>query len=156
TSQVDTLAQALRKEVRLEPGSDGVPGEPGQHATVQLQRALAALPIVRNSGVAVVEGDPPTILVSVDDIVTLDCPVRVEVPAAQLLDGPPEINPTSVKLRAPASIKLPPDLQLVARLGDQDLSNLPEGRRVTLPAVPVELPEALRGLDSSLARVTPR
>src|SRR5262249_48101907 len=39
TARVDALVNDLKKEVRLEPGTEGVPAEPGRH-TVQLQSAL--------------------------------------------------------------------------------------------------------------------
>src|SRR5689334_2464329 len=65
TAKVDSLAAALRKEVRLEPGTDGFPAPSdtvaSSRVTVQLQAAIAALPIVRDSGVVIAEADPPTV-----------------------------------------------------------------------------------------------
>ncbi len=155
TAKVDALAAALRKEIRLEPGSAGIPAEPSPHATVQLQAALSESPVVRNSGVIIAETDPSTVVVAVDGLVTRECTVRVELPPGQAVDGAPEATPATVKLRCPASVALPPELQLTARVDAAALAGLPEGRRTTLANIPIELPESLRGADPSSVHFSP-
>ncbi len=154
TSRVESLVAALRKEQHVLAGMPGIPAEPTQHATVQLQTVIAGLPIVRDSGVVIAEVDPPTVVLSIDNLATRDCPVRVELPAGQALDGTPEPTPSTVSLRYAASITLPADLTLIARVDPQTLAGLSEGRRTTLSGVTVELPEALRSGDGA-ARITP-
>lgn len=155
-AQVDTIAAALRKEIRLEPGNEGVPGEPVSRASVSLQAAIAALPFIRNSGVTIAEVDPPTAFITVETIVAQDFPVRAEFPSSLILDGPAEISPATIRLRGPASIPLPRDLQLVARVDAATLANLLEGRRATLNNIPVEIPDLLRNADPTFVRLTPR
>lgn len=155
-AQVDAIATVLRKEVRLTPGSEGVPGETVSHASVSLQTAIAALPLIRNSGVTIAEVDPPTAFITVDTVVPQDFPVRAEFPPSLILDGPPEITPATIQLRSPASIPLPRDLQLVARVDAAALANLPEGRRAVLNNIPVEIPDLLRNADPTFVRLTPR
>jgi hypothetical protein len=156
TSKVEAVASALRKEQHLEPGSPGIPAEATPHATVQLQAALAALPAVRDSGVTIAEVDPPSVTLSIDNLASRECAVRVELPPGQALDGAPEFNPPNIRVRYPTAISLPADLTLVARVDAAALAGLPEGRRTTLANIPVEMPEALRGVDAgSGVRLTP-
>jgi hypothetical protein len=154
TAAVDSVIDALRKELRLEPGSEGVPGAPGSY-TIQLQTALSALPAFRNPHVTVSRVEPPTLNVVVDNLITREASVRVELPESQTLDGAPEVTPTTVKVRFPESLakSVPPDFQVTARLDAARIQNLPEGRRTTLQAIPLETPEALRSSDS--VRMTP-
>src|SRR5207248_10157585 len=73
----------------------------------------------------------------------------------QLLEGAPEPIPAALKLRVPESLasRTGDDLELTARIDRQSLANLPEGRRVVINNVPVELPEWLRGVEG--VRVQP-
>ena len=154
TSKVEAVAAALRKDQHLPPGAPGIPSEPTPRATIQLQTAIAGLPAVRDTGVVVAEVDPPTVVLSIENLASHDYPVRVELPPGQALDGAPEITPATVNLRYPASIVLPPDLSLVARVDPPSLAGLPEGRRTTLAGISVELPEPLRATDAGV-RLTP-
>jgi hypothetical protein len=154
TAKVEAVAAALRREQVLEPGSPGIPSEPAQHTAVQLQTVLAGLPAFRDAGVVVTEVDPPTVSVSVDRLATRDCPVRVELPPGQAVDGAPEITPPTVQLRYSTSLAPPPDLTLVAHVDAAALAGLPEGQRTSIPGVTVEIPESLRKPEGA-ARVVP-
>ncbi len=149
TAAVDSLSGVLRKEIRLEPGFEGVPGAPGTYP-VQLQTALSALPSFRSSHVTISRVEPPTVNVVVDNLITRDASVRVELPETQTLDGAPEVTPTTIKVSFPESLarSLPTDLQVTARLDATRIQNLPEGRRTTLQAVPLDTPDPLRASDA--------
>lgn len=150
TSRVDALAAALnKKDISLEPGAEGVPAEPGRH-TVSLLTALRAYPSIRDSGVSVVDADPATAAISVDNLVIRDAKVRVDLPDGQLLESAPESSPAVVHVRLPeAAVRsLPPDFTVPVTLDPDALKNLPEGRRSSI-TLPVELPEPLRSIDGA-------
>jgi hypothetical protein len=148
TSRVDELAIRLRRVLHLEPGMDGVPLEPGRH-TINLREALRYHPQVRDIRVTIVDVEPATVTVVIDNLVTRSLPVRVEVPPGQVLDAAPEAAPTLVDIRMPESAarRLTEGAQAVARPDPAAVAALPEGRRGTIPNVPVEVPEALLGIE---------
>lgn len=147
TAGVDALSDALKKEIRLDPGDEGVPAEPGRH-TVSLATALRATPLFRDSGVVITDVDPPTAVILVDNVVNVDAKVRVDIPDGQLLEAAPEPTPASVPVRMPSSLArdLGVDFTVTARLDPAVLGTLPEGRRSTV-TVPVELPERVRSVE---------
>jgi hypothetical protein len=148
TTNVDALAVRLRRALRLEPGMDGVPLEPGRH-TVNLQEALRSHSSIRDTRVTITDVEPASVQVVIDNLVTRDLPVRVQVPPGQILDGAPEVSPTAVRIRMPEAIarQLPEGAQAIARPEPAAVAALPEGRRGSIQNVPVELPDELRGQD---------
>lgn len=148
-ARVDALADKLRsKLIAVQAGMEGVPVEPGRRV-IDLREVLRGLPAVRDSRIAIAQVEPETVQVDVDNLVTRDARVRPVVPDGQVLEGSPEPTPATVRLRFPESAagKVPEDLSLPARIDRSSLTNLPEGRRTIIKNVPVEIPEALRGLD---------
>jgi hypothetical protein len=154
TARVDTLASQLRKTITLEPGMTGIPVDPGKHA-INLLTVLRDLPIVRESGVSIADVEPAIVSVAVDNLITRDAKVRVVLPAGALVDGTPEPTQPTARVRYPeaAGKDLPQELTVDAPIDPQALTGLPEGRRVTISNIRVELPESLRGAEG--ARVNP-
>jgi hypothetical protein len=154
-ARVDALAGKIRsKLISLQPGIDGVPADPGRR-TIDLRDVLRGLPSVRESRVAIAAVDPEVIPVEVDNLVTREVRVKVVAPDGQFLEGAPEPSPATVSLKLPeaAAAKLPPDLELPARIAPSDLANRTEGRRITLTNVAVELPDGIKGMEG--VRLTP-
>jgi hypothetical protein len=156
TARVDALAAQLRnKPLVLEPGMEGVSVEPGRRL-VDLRTALRGMPAVRESGASIADVDPPGVQVSIDNLITREnVKVRVQLPPGALVEGTPEPNPASVRLRYPeaAGRELPEDLAVDAPIDASALTGLPEGRRSTITGIRLELPESLRGIEG--ARATP-
>jgi hypothetical protein len=115
-----------------------------------MKESLEALPVVRNSGVTLADVDPPTVTVIVDNVVTRDAAVRVEIPPGQSLDGAAESSPATVKVRLPESLAraTPGELVLTARVDASRLAGVAEGRRTTITGLPLDLPEPLRGIEA--------
>lgn len=154
TARVDALASALnKKEIVLEPGSEGVPAGPG-HPTVALSTALRALPAIRDSGVSVVDTDPPTASIWVENLVVREAKVRIDLPDGQSLETVPEPSPATVRVRLPENVlqSLPQELTVPVPIDPDALKSLPEGVRSSVKAA-VELPESLRNLEG--VKVTP-
>jgi hypothetical protein len=145
---VDALAAALRKPVILDLGMGDIPSKAGEH-TINLESALRAYPLIRDSHVSLSDVDPPAVTIFVDTLKTRQVPVKVVIPEGQLVDGIPEATPPTVEVVYPESaFKDSPDFVIVARLDASSLATLPEGRRGTINNVALELPEQLWPLDS--------
>jgi hypothetical protein len=145
-ARVDALAAELRKSIRLEPGMEAVSEKPGEHA-VNLEAAIRALPVIRDSGVSVSEVEPSTATIFVDTLVTREVPVKVVTPEGQAVDGSPEASPATVQVTCPASAELPTETAALARLDATLLGQLPDGRRGTLTNIPLELPEPFWSME---------
>jgi hypothetical protein len=148
TTNVDALAGRLQRAIRLEPGMNGIPLEPGRHV-ISLIEALRSHSAVRDTRVTITDVEPATVAIFIDNLITRDLPVRVQVPPGQVLDGAPEVSPTAIRIRLPenAARLLPDGAHAIARPESAAIAALPEGRRGSIQNVPVELPDELRGID---------
>lgn len=146
TIGIDNLRARLRQPVLLTPGMDGFSSTPGDHA-LDLRTLLRALPELRETGVSIEETEPRTIIAHADVLETIELPIKVEVAAAEL-DGAPEPNPARVSMQIPslARSRLTPDTSLIARIGPDLIAGIVRGRRETIQAVPIELPQELQGV----------
>jgi len=153
-ARVDALAAELRKPIQLEPGMEGVSGERGEHA-INLESALRALPVIRDSAVSLSEAEPATVTIFVDSLITRDIAVKVVIPEGQAVDGAPEASPSTVKVTYPESAArdLPPEVTATARLDASTLATLPDGRRGTLNNILLELPEPVWSMEG--VKLTP-
>ncbi len=148
-ARVDALAATLRKGVFLKPGDDGVSREAGEQS-INLETAIRALPIVRNSGVSITEVEPSTAIIFVDNMKSQMIPVRVIIPEGRLIEGGAEVSPSTVQFTYPVSMAkdFPIDLAALARLEPAALASLPEGRQGTIHNITLELPAEVWPLDA--------
>lgn len=140
-----TEAEAVgRRPIRLLPGMEGFPSDPGEQ-TVDLFAALRELPELRNKGVSIVRVDPPNVRVRVDQLVSREVKVIAVVPGSEL-DGQPEIKPGTVTLRLPAgeAEALTPTSAVRARVSPESVTKLVPGRHETVSNVVLELPIELQ------------
>lgn len=144
TSRLDLLSSSLRSAIRLVPPMPGLPAEPGQHR-VDLRSVLRAHPDIRDSGVTIVDVDPPFVAVSIDEIISRDAKVVVRVPDGSIT-GAATPTPASVSLRLPSrmSASLVAAPEVIARIDQQTIATLPEGKYSTIPSVSLEVPAGLR------------
>jgi hypothetical protein len=154
TARVDTLASQLRKPITLEPGMTGIPVEPGKHA-INVLTVLRDLPIVRESGVSIADVQPAIVSITVDTLALREAKIRIVLPQGALVDGTPEPSRPTARVTYPESAArdLPKDLTVDAAIDAEALTGLPEGRRVTIPNIRIDLPEPLRSVEG--ARVSP-
>ena len=151
TASVDALAARVRSGIDLEPGMEGVPGDPGLH-TINLADALRSHHLFRDGNVAISSVDPPSATVWVDNLVMREARVRVETPEGTQLDGQPEPTPAVVMVRLPESVaRTAGDFAATVKLAPDVLATLAEGRRATVTA-PVTLPQPVQ---QEAVRVTP-
>jgi hypothetical protein len=148
TARVDDLAAQLRKPLRLNPGMEGIPIEPGTWP-VDLRTVIRNLGMVRESGASVADVDPPFVNVVIDNLVRREVRIRVEPPPDVSLESPPEATPQAIELRLPErlSVQLPADFQITATLDPDQVRQLESGRRTVLSNVPLDLPEVLRNVE---------
>lgn len=153
TAAVTEAEAVFRRPVRLRPGMEGVPSDPGEQ-TVDFYAALREWPELRSRGVTIVRVDPPNVRIRVDQLVSREVKVIAEVPGSEL-DGQPEIKPGTVTLRLPASEAgaLTATSAVRARVSPESVTKLVPGRRETVSNVVLELPPELQG--SRRVRIDP-
>jgi hypothetical protein len=154
TAGLDQLRDRLRQPTIFTPGTEGFPSTPGDH-TLDLRALLRTLRDVRETGVAIESTEPASLLVHVDILESVELPVRVEVPDAEI-DGVPEATPPRVALTLPSLVRqrLLPDTNLIARVGPDVIRGLNRGRRETIQSVALELPAELAATPRGV-RLTP-
>lgn len=123
-----------------------LPGTPGTHS-VDILAALRSSETLRQSGVTLLDVDPPSVELVIDPLVTRTVPVRIVAPDAELA-GPPEPEPASVEIEFPesfASIFEGQPVAVTARLTPAQLEALEPGQPALVPGVRLEPPRALVG-----------
>ncbi|MEK6702528.1 MAG: hypothetical protein AABZ53_09710 [Planctomycetota bacterium] len=134
------------KPIRLSPGRDGVPTEPGE-SQLDLKQALRMTPLFATRGVTISRVEPSVVRVTIDQIATRnDVAVDVIVQGAQL-EGPASVTPSRVKIVGPAAVlrRLGDAPKALVRLLPEQVSKLVGGRKETLAGRPVEAPLELNG-----------
>lgn len=144
-SAIERIRQVLQAPIVLVPG-DGLPLEAGEHP-VDLRQALGRRQSIRGLGVTVAEVTPAFVQVQIDDLVSVEVVVRVEIDEAVVLESPPELLRSTVTLWLPAALRddLGESPEAIARLEVRDLEGLPEGLRQE-KVIRLDPPEAVRGL----------
>lgn len=144
TVAIEDARRLVGAPIRLTPGLGGVPRAPGEHS-VDLLQALRANAEVRRAGVTVLEVEPRSVQVQIDEMVTRALPVRVESRGVNLA-GEPTVAPAEVRVRMPAAIaqRLPPDAAVQAVVSPEEAGRLADAGPQSL-VVPVRLPIELEG-----------
>ncbi|MBK7406329.1 MAG: hypothetical protein IPJ41_17420 [Phycisphaerales bacterium] len=147
TASLDSLDTVLRRPLKLAPGMEGVPRDSGEHV-LDIRQVLRNHPDFRTRGVSVVAAEPPTVRVTVDELRSVDIPVRVDVPAGEI-QGSAEPDPARISVRLPARIadQLTPAAALVARVRSEDLAKLTVGQQTVLRDVRLEPGPELAGVQ---------
>jgi hypothetical protein len=158
TAAIDALRRHLHTTIPLTPGGE-LPMEPAQHS-IDLRSALRASPVFAKSGVTIAEVTPATVSVLVDELVTRQVPVRVELPPGTETTGPPEVQPAQATITFPRTLlQALNDLPALASLDRASLTPLTPGRLQRLPGVPIQAPATIRdqpyvSMDPKAATVT--
>lgn len=146
TAGIDELRDRLRQPILISPGIDGFSATPGNQ-TLDIRSLVRAAAAVRETGVAIEETEPRTIVAHADVLEPVELPIRVEIADAEI-DGVPEANPPRAIMQVPSLAKerLTTETVLFARLGPDIIRGLTRGRRETIQAVPIEAPPELTGV----------
>lgn len=142
-ASIDAAERVLRRPLRLTPGMDGVPREPGERM-VRLAEVLRSHPDLRQLGITVRKIDPAEVRIMIDQIETRELKVVSPVERDDV-EGAVEVRPATVKMRLPASQAklLAESSVLTARLDADVVRSLTRGRRQTVPGVTLTLPSEL-------------
>lgn len=150
-SRVGAMDSALRRAIELTPGAEGFPLQAGEQV-VDLRAALRGHADLRSRGITLVDAEPATIRVLIEEVRTIDAPVRVDAPAGEV-EGAAEASVSAVSVRVPASFPQDAEAYVTARIRPEDLRAFEPGRRATVRGVRLELSPALAGLSS--VEITP-
>lgn len=150
---IDALRRQLHTSIPLTPGGE-LPKDPGQHA-IDLRTALRASPVFAKSGVTIAEATPSTVSVLVDELISKQLPVRVDLPIGTETVGPPEVQPGLATIILPRTLEAAlGDLPVLASLDHASLAPLTPGRLERVPGVPLLAPAAVR--DQPFVSIEPR
>jgi len=142
---LDDAERALRKVLKFGANAAGVPQQAGE-GLLDLTQLLKGNAALRAKGVTIKKIDPVSARVLVDQMVTTEVGVKVDVASAEL-DGPADPKPARVNLRHPATLaSLINDKTVVTATPDaESIARLVAGRRESLLAVRLALPANLVG-----------
>ncbi|MBO6513583.1 MAG: hypothetical protein JJ974_06440 [Phycisphaerales bacterium] len=138
-ASLDQASRELRGRIQLEVG-DQIPARAGIH-DIDLPAVLRDLPPLRSHGVSIHSISTELVKVEVDEIVTIELPIRVELPSSVALTGPPRSVPPTVSVQGPATqLAIFEGRDAIAIPDPSTVSALPAGRLETVPGVALSLP----------------
>lgn len=138
-ASLDQATRELRGRIQMVVG-DLIPSRTGLH-DLDLRNILRNHQPLRSHGVTVRSLSKDFIRVEVDELLSYELPVTVQLPANVALDGPVRTIPQTVTIEGPASIISRLDgRQLIASPVRSSINALTPGRLETIPLVPVTTP----------------
>jgi hypothetical protein len=140
TSELDRAVRQFGGRFELALGSE-IPTSPGTH-DLDLRSLLRQHAVIQQSGVRVAEVTPETVSVEVDELISVDLPVRIQIPSGVEIQGSPQAEPAVVKLVGPSRIvneMQSSGLDAVAQVDDEMIDSLTPGRSEMIRGVLVEL-----------------
>lgn len=148
SAAISDVESVLRRPVKVR--LSGSSAEPGEHV-IDLATAIEGVAGVAGTGVTVEKADPPTLRITVDQLVTRELRVEVDAPGGEL-DGPAEARPAVVSLRLPRTDAelLAANTVVRARISGEALAKLVPGRRETMQKVALTLPPLLANRGARL------
>lgn len=146
---LDRFARLLQNRIELRVGRD-IPAEPGLHE-IDLKHILRESPDLAVHGLIITQVTPPTIWVDVDEVVSKELPVQVDIPEGVELDGVPRSDPASVRVVGPKrAIEQLKAQHVIAKVMPGVIGQLVQGRLETIPGVLIQMPDAEVGGDEDL------
>lgn len=141
-ASLDQASRDLRGRVQLIVG-DHIPTRTGTH-DLDLRALLRQLPALRSHGVTIRALSKDIATVQVDEILSIELPVRVDLPSSVALDGPERAIPPTVTITGPSSQILTLEGREVFATPTPGLIRaLTPDRNQTIPNVAVSLPSFL-------------
>lgn len=138
-ASLDQASRELRGRVQLVVG-DHIPARPGPH-DLDLRSILRDFSPLRTHGVNVRSLSADLVKVQVDELVSIELPIRVDLPPGVALDGPVRAIPQTVTITGPASeIMALEGREVYASPTPGLIPALTPGRLETIPSVAVTLP----------------
>jgi hypothetical protein len=159
TRTIDAAANVLLRDIRLTPGSPGVPDTPGK-STVDLRAALGSIPDLAEFKGSLAEVEPKVVPIEVVRLVSRELPVRAQLEGDAALYMEPSCVPSSVTIRVPAedAHRIPDGASAVAFVSEPalrrvHLSSIRGGEDVQSVVGIVRAPAEAEGIDPVL--ITP-
>ncbi len=141
-ASLDQASRDLRGRVQLIVG-DQIPSRPGIH-DLDMRSILRNLTPLHSHGVSIRSLSSDLAKVEVDELVSIELPVRVELPPGVALDGPVRSIPQTISLQGPAAqIAILEGREVLAIPSPSLLSTLTPGRLETIPGVALTVPIAI-------------
>ncbi|MBL4810155.1 MAG: hypothetical protein JKY43_08905 [Phycisphaerales bacterium] len=138
-ASLDQASRDLRGRVQLLVG-DQIPSRPGIH-DLDLKSILRNLTPLHSLGVSIRSLSTDLVKVQVDELVSIQLPVRVDLPPSVALDGPVRAIPQTISIQGPASfIATLEGREILATLSPNSIAPLTPGRLETIPGVALTLP----------------
>ncbi len=138
-ASLDAATRQLRGRIQMNVG-DQIPARTGKH-DLDIRSILREHAAIKTSGVSIGSVSSDFVIVEVDELVTLELPVRVDIPASVALDGTPRAIPQTVRVSGPSTIvgKLE-GRELIAAADDAQIAALTPGRLETIPNIAITMP----------------
>jgi len=146
-ASLDQASRELRGRVLLLVG-DHIPSRIGDH-DLDLHATLRDLPALRTHGVSIRSLSKDLARVQVDQIISLDLPVRFDLSSSVALDGPPRAIPQSITVQGPSTLlNTLQGREVLAAPTPESIAALIPGRLETIPGVGFTLPVSLDSTSS--------
>jgi len=149
-------AQALQDTpLRFERGKGQLKGESGTTIVFEVAGSLLEHERLAATGVTVISTQPASINLQLDELVDVEAPVRLTLPATQL-DGDPVVTPDTVTLRIPKSLRDRRTVDfIVDAVGDrQRLQQLAPGRQHEME-IQLRAPEGIDNATRDRIQIEP-
>ncbi|MFK7759703.1 MAG: hypothetical protein AB8C13_07140 [Phycisphaerales bacterium] len=138
-ASLDAVSRALKGRVPMVVG-DQIPSRSGTH-DLDFRSILRTLPTLQTNGVSIRSLSLDSAQVQVEELVSYDLPIRVDLPPQVALDGPARAIPQTITVRAPESfIERLRGREAFASPPPNSISPLVPGRLESIPSVAVTLP----------------
>ena len=146
-ASLDQASRDLRGRIQLLVG-DQIPARPGIY-DLDMRPILRNLAPLHTHGVSIGSLSSDFIKVEVDELVSIELPVRVDLPSSVALDGPVRSIPQTISLQGSATqIAILEGREVLAIPSPSSIATLTPGRLETIPGVALTVPIAI---DSSQA-----
>lgn len=140
---IDAIRPRLTEPIELICGEE-LPDDPDDYS-ILLSTALNLDQVFAGTGVAVIDTQPSTLDIVIDELVQRPAIVEARVPGNQA-DATPLVETATVSVPGRSVTRIPDPLKVVAQVSPEELSRLVPGRPERVAAVPLLPPDALLGL----------
>lgn len=138
-ASLDAATREMRGRIQMNVGEQ-IPARTGMH-DLDIRSILRDTPAIKTSGVSIGSVSSDFVIVEVDELVALELPVRVDIPASVALDGTPRAIPQTVRITGPSTIiGTLEGRELIAAPDTSLIAALTPGRLETIPNVAITMP----------------
>ena len=140
---IDAIRPRLSEPIELLCGEE-LPDDPDDYS-ILLATALNLDQVFAGTGVAVIDTQPATLDIVIDELVQRPAIVEARAPGNQA-DATPLVETATVSIPMRSISRIPEPLKVVAQLSPEELARLVPGRPERVTAVPLLPPDSLLGV----------